>query len=275
VSSNSQSPNLGEAATRFLVSLPPEKREASQQEVYKFVRWYGWERPFAELSAPDIANYAERLSLSDTDYAKKLELIRTFLIYAKKEGWSKSNLAIHLKAKKAKTSAQSSYHRDLPKAVSLTQQGYTELETELATLRDKRIKAIDEVRRAAADKDFRENAPLDAAREQRGQIEGQIRELEETLKSATIIDDKEGKEGKEREVTLTSNVGDRITLRDLASDEELCFRLVSPNEVDPTKGKISIASPIGKAVIGQSQGEIVGVTTPAGKLRYKIEQIEH
>jgi len=269
VSSNSQSPNLGEAATRFLVSLPPEKREASQQEVYKFVRWYGWERPFAELRAPDIANYAERLSLSDTDYAKKLELIRTFLIYAKKEGWSKSNLAIHLKTKKAKTSARSSYHRNLPKAVSLTQQGYAELETELATLRDKRIKAIDEVRRAAADKDFRENAPLEAAREQHGQIEGQIRELEEALKSATIID----KKGKEREVTLTSNVGDHITLRDLASDEELCFRLVSPNEVDPTKGKISIASPIGKAVIGRGQGEVVEVTAPAGKLCYQIEQI--
>ena len=267
MNSNSQNPNLGEAATRFLVSLSPEGREASQQEVYKFVRWYGWERPFAELTAPDIANYAERLSLSDTDYAKKLELIRAFLIYAKKEGWSKGSLAIHLKTKKGKTLLRSSSRQGSPEAVSLTQQGYAELETELAALRDKRLEAIDEVRRAAADKDFRENAPLEAAREQRGQLEGRIRELEETLKSATTIT-------KKQEVTPTLSVGDSIILRDLTSGEELRYRLVSPNEVDPTKGKISIASPIGKAIIGRGQGEVVEVAAPAGKLRYEMKQIE-
>ena len=268
MNSSSQSPNLGEAATRFLVSLSPEGRETSQQEVYKFVRWYGWERPFAELTAPDIANYAERLSLSDTDYAKKLELIRAFLIYAKNEGWSKGSLAIHLKTRKGRTTLRSSSRQGSPEAVSLTHQGYAKLETELAALRDKRLEAIDEVRRAAADKDFRENAPLEAAREQRGQLEGRIRELEETLKSATIID-------KEQEVTPTLSVGDSIILRDLASGEELRYTLVSPREVDPTKGKISIASPIGKAIIGRGQGEVVEVAAPAGKLRYEIKQIKH
>jgi len=267
VNKGSQSLSLGETASRFLASLSPEEREISQQEVYSFVRWYGWERPFAGLTAPQVANYAERLSLSDTDYIKKLELIRAFLVYAKKEGWSKSNLAAHLKPKKGKTRSQSLVRQGLPQTVSLTQQGYAELEAELAALKSKRPQAIDEMRRAAADKDFRENAPLEAAREQRGQLEGRIRELEEARKSAIIID-------RQQEVTLRASIGDSLVLRDLVSGEELHYIIVSPREVDPTRGKISSASPIGKAIIGRGEGEVVEVKAPVGRLRYQIKQVK-
>ena len=267
MNSSSQSPSLGEAASRFLASLLPEEGSRSQQEVYRFVRWYGWERPFAGLTAPEVANYAERLSSSDIDYAKKLELVRAFLIHAKKEGWSKSNLAAHLKTKAGKARLQPLARHGLPETISLTQQGYAELETELAALKPKRSQVIDEMRRAAADKDFRENAPLDAAREQRRQLEGRIRELEETLKSATII-------GAKQEAKLRVSIGDSVLLRDLVSGEELRYKIVSPREVDPTRGEISTASPMGKAIIGRHQGDTVEVATPVGKLRYQIKQVE-
>jgi len=266
VNSGSQNPSLGEAATRFLASLPPREKGMSQQEVYRFVRWYGRERALAELTAPEVASYAEHLSLSDTDYIKKLGLIQAFLLYAKKEGWSKSNLAPHLKAKKGKARLQSSFRRGLPETISLTQQGYAALKAERAALKNKRSEAIDEVRRAAADKDFHENAPLEAAREQYGHLEGQIKELEEALKSAVILDEKQ-------KVALKVSVGDSIILHDLASGEELHYIIVNSKEVDPTRGKISSISPIGKAIIGRGQGEVVEVTAPAGKLRYQIEQV--
>ncbi len=263
----SQSPSLSEAASRFLAKLSPKERGTSQQEVYRFIRWYGGERTFAGLTAPEVANYAEQLSLSDTDYLRKLDLLRAFLVYAKKEGWSKSNLAIHLKARKRKSRFQASSRRGLPQTVPLTQQGYAELEAELATLKAKRPQAIDEMRRAAADKDFRENAPLEAAREQRGHLEGRIKELEETLKSAVVID-------KQPKTTLKAGIGNSVILCDLDSSEELSYTLVSLTEVDPTKGKISMASPIGKAIIGHGQGDVIEVTAPAGKLRYQIKQIK-
>ncbi|MFQ5997171.1 MAG: GreA/GreB family elongation factor [Dehalococcoidales bacterium] len=263
-----QNPGLGEAASLFLAKLAPEKREISQPEVYKFVRWYGWERPLAGLTAPEVANYAERLSLSDTDYAKKLELIRAFLTYAKKVGWSKTNLGIHLKARKAKAGVQPSVRQGLPETVALTQQGYAEIEAELADLKRKRPQLIEEMRRAAADKDFRENAPLVAAREQRGHLEGRIKELEKTLKAATIVNAAQ-KSG------LKANIGDRIVLGDLTSGEELHYVLVGPREVDPAQGKISSISPLGKALIGRGEGEIVEVAVPAGKLRYQVKHIEH
>jgi len=266
--SDSQNPSLSETASRFLAKLSPSEREVSQQEVYKFVRWYGWERPFAGLTAPEVANYAERLSLSDTDYSKKLEQIRGFLTYAKKEGWSKTNLATHLKAKKGKGEPQPSAKRGLPETIPLTSEGYAELEAELATIKSKRPQLIEEMRRAAADKDFRENAPLAAAREKRGHLEGRIKELEETLKAAVIIDGKQ-------ESTLKTGIGDSLILSDLTSGEELRYIIVNPREVDPTQNKISSASPIGKALIGQGEGEIVEVAVPAGKLRYQIKQIEH
>ena len=267
VNSGSENPSLGEAASHFLAKQSPEKRGTSQPEVYKFVRWYGWERPLAKLTAPEVANYAERLSLSDTDYTKKLELIRAFLAYAKKAGWSKLNLATHLKARKVKTGPLPPVRQGLPETIPLTQQGYAELKAGLADLKGKRPQLIEEMRRAAADKDFRENAPLAAAREQRGHLEGRIRELEETLKTATIINE-------DQKSTLKINIGNSLVLCDLASGEELRYTIVNPREVDPTRGKISSASPLGKTLLGRGEGETVEVTVPAGKLRYQIKRVE-
>jgi transcription elongation factor GreA len=229
------------------------------------VRWFGWKRPIARLSATEVTKYAESLPSSDTDYAKKLEQVKVFLIYVKKNGWNDTNLAAHLKAKKVKKGYRSSSRPDLPETLTLTHQRHAEIKAELDSLKSKRLKVIEEMHKAAADKDFRENAPLQAAREQRGHLEGRIKELEETLKSATIIDDKPKK-------GLKVTIGDSIILCDLDSGEERHYRLVSPKEVDPDRGKISSVSPIGKAVIGRDYGEVIEVATPAGKLHYEIKK---
>jgi transcription elongation factor GreA len=264
--SSRQNPSLGEAASSFLASLPAKQGTTSQQAIYEFVRWYGWERLFSGLSAHEVANYAEHLSLSQANYLSNLEIIRAFLVYAKKQGWSKTSLATHLKPKKAKARLPSSARKSKP-ATSLTQQGYADLKAELAELKRRRSQVIDEMQQAAADKDFRENAPLDAAREERGHLEGRIRELEEALRSATIIDES-------KKAAPKVNIGDSIVLRDEVSGEELRYTIVGPREVDPTKGKISSNSPIGKAVIGRTQGETVEITAPVGKLRYQLVKIE-
>ena len=259
--------SLGAVASCFLASLTPEAKGASQQEIYKFVRWFGGGRPFVGLNAAEIANYAEQLSFSDTDYIRKLDLARAFLVYARKKEWGRANLAIHLKARKGKTRPQPAARQDLPETIFLTPQGYTELKAELVALHEKRSEAIDEIRKAAADKDFRENMPLQAARERRGHLEGRIMELETTLKSAVVIDEKQ-------KSALRMGIGDSVVLEDLDSGEEMRYMLVSRSEVDPSRGRISDASPIGKAVLGRMQGEIVEIIAPAGRLRYRIKQIE-
>ena len=262
-----QTLNLNEAAGHFLASLAPEEKNMSQQEIYKFVRWFGWERPLTALTPPEVANYAERLSLSDTNYIKKFELIRAFLTYASKKGWCKNNLATHFKTRLSKAKLPVSTRQGLFGTTPLTRQGYAELEAELVILKERRSQVIEEIGGAAADKDFVENAPLDAAREERGHLEGRIKELEETLKSAVIMDE-------EQKVTRKANIGDSILLCEVASNEELRYMIVSPREADPIKGKISSASPIGKAVVGRTEDEVIEVAAPAGKILYRIKKIE-
>ncbi len=267
MSGASQNPTLGEAASSFLASLPAEEGEQSQQAVYGFVRWYGAKRLFARLTAHEVENYADRLPSSQANYSRNIEQVKAFLSYARKQGWSQTNLAVNLKARKTKARLSPPARRRKTAATPLTRQGYNELEAELTELRDRRLKVIEEMRRAAADKDFRENAPLDAAREERGHIEGRIMELEEALKTATIIDEKQ-------KAGLKVSVGDSVTLIDPASGEELRYTIVGPREVDPVRGRISSNSPIGKAIIGGAQGETVEITAPLGKLRYQIKRIE-
>jgi len=260
-------PSMGEAVTLYMGRLSAKDRDASQPEVYRFARWYGWESSFSTLAGPAVASYAEQLNVSDIDYGKKFGILRTFLAYGKKAGWSATNLATHLKTKKGKSGPAAADVRNFRETVSLTQQKYDELKAELEILKKKSRELVVEIQRAAADKDFRENAPLHAAREERGHVEGRIKEIEGTLKEATILQEN-------KEPARKSSIGDSIVVCELASGEECRYMIVDPREVNPARGKISIASPLGKALLGHSDGDTVEITAPAGKLRYQIKHIE-
>jgi transcription elongation factor GreA len=267
MTNDSRSPGLSEAVAQYLAKLSAKEKEACQPEVYKFARWYGWERPFSELAPPHIASYAEQLDVSAPDYEKKFEVLRAFFAHAKKVGWSRTNLATHLKTKKGKAGPAARGKRVQPESANLSRQRYDELVAELESLKIRSRELVKSIQLAAADKDFRENAPLDAAREERGHVEGRIKELDEAIKAATIIDDA-------KKPSLKSGLGDNIVLNDLASGSELRYKIVDTREANPLKGKISIASPLGKALMGKSDGDIVEVTAPSGKRRYRIERIE-
>ncbi len=258
--------SLGDAAGKYLAGLPAEEKTSAQAALLKFVRWLGPERQLSALSPAELDDYAESLSLSDAEYARKLETARAFLAWAKKERLTPINLSVHIKSKKGKMRSAPSC-QPVKAGMLLTAEGYAELEAELATLHGKRSETIEEIRKAAADKDFRENAPLQAAREQRSHIEGRIMKLEETLKSALVINDEAKSEPK-------ITVGTGVVLRDLASGEEIRYMLVGSREIDPLKGKISSSSPIGQALNGRGQGEVIEVNAPGGKLRYEIVRVE-
>lgn len=261
--------SLGQVATEFIITLPSEERLRAQQEIYKFVRWYGERRSISGLSAPEVANYAEQVASSTSEVAEKLGIIKTFLAYAYKQGLTKTNLSTHLKIKKTVAKSLSHpkpyYHRK----VLLTSQGYAALQAELDSLKNERLRVTEELQKAAADKDFRENAPLDAAREYQGQLEARIRELEATLKMATLVTTKQ--ETSDQKITF----GDTVVLRDMASGERLNYTLVDAREANPLKGMISVASPVGQALLGRTKGQRIEVKAPAGILYYHIEDVRH
>lgn len=258
-------PTLAQAATAFLSSLPPQERGAAQQEVNKFVRWYGVERTIAGLGAQEVASYAERMDGSPANVARRLEPVKSFLAYARKQGLTEANLGVHLRPKKGAAKRTGPKQRRVEKH-TLTPKGYERLESQLLALQAQRVEIAEEIKRAAADKDFRENAPLDAAKDQQGMIEGRIRQLEAFLKAAEVSTGNVD--------TTTASLGCTVRLRQLPSGDEACFMLVSPGEASPAKGKLSVNSPIGKAVLGCRIGDEVDVAAPAGTLRYRVETIE-
>lgn len=260
--------SLTEAAARYLASLPPEQRQATQQEVNKFVQWYGRERRLTELSAHEVANYADTIGNSATvDPMKKLEPVKAFLSYLKKEKLAVTNFALHLKARKGTTkrvvASEKQPHRE---PAHLTAEGYAELKSQLSALQNERPRVTEDIRTAMADKDFRENAPLDAAKESQGQLEARIRELESALQGATVISERQTK----REKVV---IGSKVVLRDLARGQEVSYTLVTPREANPARGKLSSASPTGGAVLGRGKGDVIEVKAPAGTLRYQIIDI--
>jgi len=120
-----------------------------------------------------------------------------------------------------------------------------------------------------ADKDFRENAPLDAARNEQAHVEARIRELETKLRRAAII---EG-DASNGVSAGTAQIGNHVTIRDLRTGQEKSFTLVNTDEVRSGQGKISIASPVGKAVYQHRLGEEVDVEAPSGTFRVRIEGV--
>jgi len=261
--------SLEEIAHRYLSSLTAEEQEASQQEINRFVRWYGPTRPILELTAPSVGYYAESVSKAHkgSDFARKLEPVKKLLSFAKKEGFTRDNLATHLRAsaQASKNKASSKVHKR--RETTLTAKGYEEKKLELEDLKKERPKIQDDIQKARADKDVRENAPLDAAREHQGHVESRIRDLEKMLESAAIIDENGQK-------SITVSAGGTVTIQDMETGVVFDCVLVDPQEVNPAQGKISFISPVGKALMGRSVGDVVGVNVPDGLIHYKIEKIK-
>ena len=127
---------------------------------------------------------------------------------------------------------------------------------------------VEDIKRAMEDKDFRENAPLDAAKERQGQIEARIRELEAGLTGVQILS-----KDSTRKIAQRVVVGTKVTLKDVSSGKQIRYTLVDVREADVTSGKISTVSPVGQALLDHSVGEEVSINVPKGTLRYTIEAI--
>ena len=157
----------------------------------------------------------------------------------------------------------------MPK-VPMTIAGAERLRAELNQLkvvqRPKISKAIAEAREHG---DLKENAEYHAAREQQSFCEGRITEIEAKLSESEIIDISK--------IEPTGKVifGTTVTLFNLDTDETVSYQIVGEDEADVASGKISVVSPIARAIMGKPDGEEVVVKVPAGEVQYEIEKIEH
>jgi transcription elongation factor GreA len=175
-------------------------------------------------------------------------------------------LSQHLRAKKARGRSKDSDVSGSLGLNELTREGYAHLQEELQSLKDQRAPIASEISKAAADKDVRENAPLEAAREQLGLVESRVRVIEDTLRHSVIVD---FSKTSGKEVSL----GSKVKVKDLSTGKESVYTLVGATEAKPLDGRISNVSPVGKALIKRSAGQEVDVETPRGKLRYRVVRV--
>lgn len=253
-----------EAATQYLMRAAGGQE--ARAEVNRFVRWVGGTRQLGRLSSHEVSGYIEHLGTTTTDIMRKLDPVKSFLAYAKKEGYTDTNLGVNLRPKKGAVKTSGTARQTSVEREFMSEEGYRGLAEELENLKAQRPRITEALRLAMADKDFRENAPLDAAKDQQAHVEARIRELEGLMKRAQVI------RGAEPE-TLRAALGSTIVLVD-ESGREMRFALVHPHEANPVQGKVSIASPTGKAVLGRAAGEEVSVTAPAGVLQYRVQAVE-
>ncbi|MDA8078932.1 MAG: transcription elongation factor GreA [Nitrospiraceae bacterium] len=151
--------------------------------------------------------------------------------------------------------------------VPMTPDGYKKMQEELERLlkvdRPKNIQAIAEAR---AHGDLSENAEYHAAKEQQGFLEGRIKELKAKIAMADVIDPSKIRQSKVA-------FGAKVKVIDVEADEEYVFILVGPDEADVKHGRISITSPVGKALIGKDVGDTAIIKAPARTIEYEIVEI--
>lgn len=149
------------------------------------------------------------------------------------------------------------------KEILVTKEGLEKLKEELRELCDsRRPEVIVRIKTAKEYGDLSENSEYAAAKDDQSFVEGRIQELEQLIKNAKVVESH--KTTGKGSITISSKVSVEI------DGDNDSFELVGPTESDPTSGKISTDSPVGKALLGHKTGDSVAVQTPDGKITYKI-----
>jgi transcription elongation factor GreA len=152
----------------------------------------------------------------------------------------------------------------------MTEQGAEKLRLELEDLKKvQRPRIVNAIAEARAHGDLKENAEYSAAREQQSFCEGRINEIEGKLSNAQIID--------VTKIPHTGKVlfGTTVTMINLDTEQSMTYQIVGDDEADVKSNKISVNSPIARALIGKEEGDVVVVKTPGGDVDYEIDKVEH
>ncbi|MEE8442624.1 MAG: transcription elongation factor GreA [Dehalococcoidia bacterium] len=261
---------LVHAVTQYMEQSTKRNPDAIQEELSRFVRWCGRDRFISSLTPQMMEDYSGTLDGVGQQGSQRLTILKGFLIYLNSQSWTETNLATHAKLRRSGRKAPTSKRLlSSGPASQLTSEGHQRLAAELAKLKGERANVAEEIRLAAATKDFSENAPLDAAREHQGQLEARVRELEGILEGAMILEESKGKAKAGSRIAI----GSRVVLQQAQTGQKVSYLIVESSEADPTAGKLSAASPVGKAILDRAVGDEVAVATPRGAVRYRVAKV--
>ena len=259
-------PSLAEALSKYVTMLKKAEQRDGRQELNRFIQWCGRDTGADKLTPSGVAEYAESAGMWGADSARKLKPVRAFLTYLNEAKLTKVSLAPHLKPSRLNKGARRVYFKSAGEQAELSPEGYAKLQSRLELFKEERMRVVGDIQRAMADKDFKENAPLDAAKERQGFIESSIRELDSILTNAVVSVATGSK-------VTGVRVGTKVTLRDVNSGRLVRYTVVDSREADPATGRISSISPVGKALLDKVMGDEVHISVPKGTLHYVVEKV--
>ncbi|OAI43181.1 hypothetical protein AYO38_10960 [bacterium SCGC AG-212-C10] len=259
---------LGEALREFMDSLKPELKAAHGGYVRKYVEYAGEQTLTNAISSSKVESFAEtQIKASDPAAPERVAALKSWFVFLKKKSYVSQNYGVNIRVRRTGGRAGGSNQVRLEqKPVEMTAEGIAAMRAELEDLTAKVPEIVMEITRAREDKDFRENAPLDAAREALAFNEQRRKQIESTLKHAVVVD----RTGEDR-----SAVGSVITVTRLDSGVQQTYTLVGPREANAREMKISVESPVGRELLGRVAGDEVAVSVPSGVIEYRVESVAH
>lgn len=263
---------LGDALRRYMESVKPEIRNAHAPYVRKFVEHHGDQVTVASLTGSRIESYAEfTIKASDPMAQDRVTALKAWFQYLKKQNLTTQNFGVHIRVRRTAASRSTGGAVRLEEVpIEMTAEGIDDLKREMELLNEQVPTLVMEIAKAREDKDFRENSPLEAAREALAYNEGRRREVERTLKRAVVVDRKGADE---------SAVGSTVTVTRVDDGKQFAYRLVGAREANANEMKISVDSPVGRGLLGKRPGDEVTVTVNAGNtvrtIEYRVDEVRH
>ena len=263
--------SLGQAFAEYLSSLKAADRHRHEGYVRKYIEHMGSDTPVTLLSGARVESYAEQqIRSSDPKAQERVDSLKHWFQFLKKKGYVSANYGVHIRVRRTGGRLTAPAHPQVradESPVEMTAEGIEGLQRELDELNSQRTGLVEAVSHAREDKDFRENAPLEAAREALAFADQRRKQVETALKRAVVVQVNSGD---------VSTVGSVVKVTRLDKPEEREFKLVGQREANAREQKISVESPVGKELLGRRVGEEVSVTVPSGStIQYRIEAIRH
>ena len=260
---------LGEVLNEYLASLAPKTHNVEATFVRKYVEHIGPETVVTALSGARVESYAEsQIQPSDPAAPQRVAALKSWFQYLKKQNYVEKNYGVHIRLKRtaSRSGARRAQLREREAPIEMTAEGLASLREELDRLEAEVPDIVKAIATAREDKDFRENAPLDAAREALAFSEQRRREIQSTLKRAVAVDGDAG--GDDR-----STVGSLVEVTRLDTGATANYKLVGASEANAAEQKISVESPVGKELLGRRPGEEVSVSVPSGVVQFRIDSV--
>ncbi len=260
---------IGEALDEYLGTLSPEVHNTTSSFVKRYVDYAGRETAVAAITGARVESYAlENIQISDPHQADRVVALKAWFQFLKKRGYAEKNYGVHVRLRRAAGRASAAQTVN-DETIEMTSEGIDGLREELALLEARVPELVKAISIAREDKDFRENAPLEAAREALSFNEGRRRDINDILRRAVAVD--AGGDGDSEDDRST--IGSTVQVVRLDNSHDIEYKLVSAREANAAARRISVESPVGKELLGRRPGDEVTVSVPAGVIQFRVTAV--